>query len=126
VNCSSSGIEIGETSVGKYLVRPRTPPSQSWRTFLDNHLKSLWRSVERTSVPQSSRVGRIRPQMGFALRTISRCKAAWLRNTDKADASNADNTAMGESWRRVRNPHLISQIGICESHNYQRPAKTAE
>src|SRR3954453_20536228 len=35
------GIEIGETSVGKYLVRNRKPPSQRWRTFLDNHLKSM-------------------------------------------------------------------------------------
>jgi hypothetical protein len=35
------GSEIGETSVGKYLVRHRRPPSQTWRTFLDNHLKSL-------------------------------------------------------------------------------------
>jgi len=35
------GIEIGETSVSKYMVRRRRPPSQTWRTFLDNHLKTL-------------------------------------------------------------------------------------
>ena len=35
------GIDIGETSVGKYLVRHRKPPSQTWRTFLDNHLKTM-------------------------------------------------------------------------------------
>jgi transposase InsO family protein len=34
------GIEVGETSVGKYMVRHRRPPSQSWRTFLENHMKS--------------------------------------------------------------------------------------
>src|SRR5690349_2429492 len=34
-------MEIGETSVSKYLVRLRKPPSQTWRTFLDNHLNSL-------------------------------------------------------------------------------------
>jgi len=28
------GINIGETSVGKYMVRHRKPPSQGWRTFL--------------------------------------------------------------------------------------------
>ena len=27
------GINIGETSVSKYLVRTRKPPSQTWRTF---------------------------------------------------------------------------------------------
>jgi transposase InsO family protein len=35
------GIDIGETSVGKYMVRRRNPPSQTWRTFLANHVKSL-------------------------------------------------------------------------------------
>jgi hypothetical protein len=35
------GIDVGETSVGKYMVRPRKPPSQTWRTFLDNHLKTM-------------------------------------------------------------------------------------
>lgn len=44
------GINIGETSVSKYLVRHRKPPSQTWRTFLDNHLKSLV-SVDFFTVP---------------------------------------------------------------------------
>ena len=35
------GIDIGETSVAQYMVRPRKPPSQTWRTFLDNHLRQL-------------------------------------------------------------------------------------
>jgi len=35
------GIDIGETSVSKYMVRRRNPPSQTWRTFLANHLQSL-------------------------------------------------------------------------------------
>ena len=35
------GIDIGETSVSKYLVRSRKPPSQTWRTFLQNHLQNL-------------------------------------------------------------------------------------
>ena len=35
------GIDIGETSVALYMVRRRRPPSQTWRTFLDNHLRQL-------------------------------------------------------------------------------------
>ena len=35
------GIKIGETSVSKYMVRRRQPPSQTWRTFLDHHVKDL-------------------------------------------------------------------------------------
>ena len=34
------GIDVSETSVGKYIVRKRKPPSQTWRTFLENHAKT--------------------------------------------------------------------------------------
>ena len=44
------GVDIGETSVSKYLVRRRKPPSQTWRTFLQNHLQSLV-SVDFFTVP---------------------------------------------------------------------------
>jgi hypothetical protein len=44
------GIDIGETSVAKYLVRNRKPPSQTWRTFLDNHIRQLV-SVDFFTVP---------------------------------------------------------------------------
>jgi transposase InsO family protein len=44
------GIDIGETSVGKYMVRGRKPPSQTWRTFLENHVKALV-SVDFLTVP---------------------------------------------------------------------------
>jgi putative transposase len=35
------GIKISEASVAKYMVRSRKPPSQTWRTFLDNHVSQL-------------------------------------------------------------------------------------
>jgi transposase InsO family protein len=44
------GIGISETSVAKYMVRHRKPPSQTWRTFLDNHVRSLV-SVDFFTVP---------------------------------------------------------------------------
>ena len=31
------GIDVGQTSVAKYMARRRRPPSQGWRTFLLNH-----------------------------------------------------------------------------------------
>jgi transposase InsO family protein len=34
-------IGITEPTVAKYTVRHRRPPSQRWRTFLDNHVKSM-------------------------------------------------------------------------------------
>ena len=44
------GINVGETSVGKYMLRRRKPPSQTWRTFLDNHIKTMV-SVDFFTVP---------------------------------------------------------------------------
>jgi hypothetical protein len=44
------GIDVGETSVGKFMVRRRKPPSQTWRTFLENHVTSL-ASVDFVTVP---------------------------------------------------------------------------
>jgi putative transposase len=44
------GINIGETSVSKYLVRNRKPPSQAWRTFLENHVNTLV-SIDFFTVP---------------------------------------------------------------------------
>ena len=35
------GIEITEPTVAKYMVRHRKPPSQTWQTFLANHVKSM-------------------------------------------------------------------------------------
>jgi len=44
------GIDIGESSVSKYMVRCRKPPSQTWRTFLKNHTKQLV-SIDFFTVP---------------------------------------------------------------------------
>jgi hypothetical protein len=35
------GVDIGETSVSKYMARHPKPLSQTWRTFLENHLRDL-------------------------------------------------------------------------------------
>jgi len=35
------GIEVSQSTVAKYMARQRKPPSQIWRTFLNNHVKQL-------------------------------------------------------------------------------------
>jgi hypothetical protein len=35
------GIDIGQTSVAKYMARRRRPPSQGWKTFLRNHADGI-------------------------------------------------------------------------------------
>ena len=44
------GIDIGESSVSKYMARGCKPPSQTWRTFLENHVTQLV-SVDFFTVP---------------------------------------------------------------------------
>lgn len=35
------GIDIGEKAVAKYMLHPRRPSSQTWKTFLKNHMREL-------------------------------------------------------------------------------------
>ena len=35
------GIDVGQTSVAKYIVKRREPPSQGWKTFLRNHADGI-------------------------------------------------------------------------------------
>jgi len=35
------GIEVCQVTVAKYMARQRKPPSQTWRTFLNNHIQQL-------------------------------------------------------------------------------------
>jgi putative transposase len=44
------GIDIGETSVSKYMLRCPKPSSQTWRTFLENHVSQLV-SVDFFTIP---------------------------------------------------------------------------
>jgi hypothetical protein len=35
------GFEIAESTVSKYMIRHRGPPSQTWQTFLRNHAEAI-------------------------------------------------------------------------------------
>jgi putative transposase len=63
------GIAVGEKSVSKYMVRHRKPPSQTWRTFLDNPVKTIV-SVDFFTVPA------IRFQMPFLVLAHGRRRAS--------------------------------------------------
>ncbi len=47
------GIEISQASVSKYMMKYRKPPSQTWRTFLDNHVTDL-ASIDFFTVPTAT------------------------------------------------------------------------
>jgi putative transposase len=46
-------IQVSQATVSKYMIRPRKPPSQSWRTFLSNHLPDLV-SIDFFAVPTAT------------------------------------------------------------------------
>jgi len=35
------GIDVSQSTVAKYMVKRRCPPSQGWKTFLDNHAQDI-------------------------------------------------------------------------------------
>src|SRR3989449_4235271 len=35
------GVQVAQATVAKYMVRQGKPPSQTWRTFLENHVEQL-------------------------------------------------------------------------------------
>ena len=47
------GVEISQASVSKYMVRHQKPPSQTWHTFLKNHVKDIV-SVDFFTVPTAT------------------------------------------------------------------------
>jgi putative transposase len=44
------GIEVSPATVAKYMLKHRKPPSQTWRTFLENHVRQL-ASIDLFVVP---------------------------------------------------------------------------
>jgi hypothetical protein len=47
------GIDVGQTTVAKYMARGRRPPSQGWKTFLRNHADGI-ASIDLFMVPTIS------------------------------------------------------------------------
>src|SRR4029453_5623393 len=35
------GVDVSQATVAKYMARHRRPPSQTWRTFLANHVDQI-------------------------------------------------------------------------------------
>jgi hypothetical protein len=47
------GIDVGQTTVAKYMAKRRRPPSQGWKTFLRNHADGI-ASIDMFVVPTIS------------------------------------------------------------------------
>ena len=67
------GIDVGQTTVAKYMARRRRPPSQGWKTFLRNHADGI-ASMDLFVVPTIS----FRLLYGFLILRHSRRELVWL------------------------------------------------
>jgi hypothetical protein len=67
------GIDVGQTSVAKYMARRRRPPSQGWRTFLLNHADGI-ASIDLFVVPTIS----FRLLYGLLVLRHDRGRILWL------------------------------------------------
>ena len=47
------GINVAESTVSKYMIRTRRPPSQTWRSFLENHAKDI-AAIDFLTVPTAT------------------------------------------------------------------------
>ena len=67
------GIDVGQTTVAKYVARGRRPPSQGWKTFLDNHANGI-ASMDLVVVPTIS----FRLLYGLLILQHNRRQILWL------------------------------------------------
>jgi hypothetical protein len=67
------GIDVGQTTVAKYMARRRRPPSQGWKTFLRNHADGI-ASMDLFLVPTIS----FRLLYGLLILQHNRRKLLWL------------------------------------------------
>ena len=67
------GIDVGQTTVAKYMARRRQPPSQGWKTFLRNHADGI-ASMDLFLIPTIS----FRLLYGFLILRHSRRELLWL------------------------------------------------
>ena len=70
------GIEVGQTTVAKYMAKRRRPPSQGWKTFLYNHADGI-ASIDLFVVPTIS----FRLLYGLLILQHARRDLLWLAVT---------------------------------------------
>src|SRR3981189_2231064 len=95
------GIEIGQTSVAKYMARRPGPPSQGWTTFLHNHADGI-AAMDLFVVPTIS----FRLLYGLLVGGAGRRQIVWLGVTAHPTAewiANQITEAFG--WERA--PHYL-------------------
>ena len=116
------GIDVGQTSVAKYMAKPRRPSSQGWKTFLRNH---AYASMDLLVVPTVSfRLLYALPILRHGRRellylgVIAHPNAEWI----------ARQLTEAYGWREVRHylvrdptASMVKPSSVVCTHGYPRP-----
>src|SRR5216684_3496336 len=85
------GIDVGQTTVAKYMARGRRPPSQGWKTFLHNHADGI-ASMDLFVVPTLS----FRLLYGLLILHHDRRQILWLAVTATPSTVTSSSAAFGQ------------------------------
>jgi hypothetical protein len=100
------GIDVGQTSVAKYMVRRRGPPSQGWKTFVRNHADGI-AAMDLFVVPTIS----FRLLYGLLVMRHSRRRILWLGVTAHPTAEWLANQ-LTEACGWSQHPIISSEIAM--------------
>jgi transposase InsO family protein len=109
------GIDVGQTSVAKYMARRKGPPSQGWKTFLRNHADGI-AAMDLFVVPTIS----FRLLYGLLIMGHGRRQLLWLGVTSHPTAewlANQVTEACG--WEQTPD-HLIRDRDACYGEMFVR------
>jgi transposase InsO family protein len=102
------GIDVGQTSVAKYMARRKGPPSQGWKTFLHNHADGI-AAMDLFVVPTVS----FRLLYGLLIMGHSRRRILRLAVTAHPTAEwLANQLTQAFAWERTLD-HLIRDRDAC-------------
>lgn len=76
------GYEIAEATVAKYIVKPPAPPTQSWRTFVRNHLSEI-AAIDFFTIPTAT----FRTLYDFLVLSLDRRRIVHFNVTDAPTAA---------------------------------------
>ena len=113
------GIDVGQTSVAKYMARRRGPPSQGWKTFVLNHADGI-AAMDLFVVPTVS----FQLLYGLLIMGHSRRRILWLGVTAHPTAEwLANQLTQAFGWERPLN-YLIRDRDACYGNLFVRRVRS--
>jgi hypothetical protein len=122
------GFEVAQSTVSKYMIRPPRPPSQTWKTFLRNHVEAI-AAIDMCVVPTLT----FDPLFAFLVLGHGRRQLLWfeVKASDGRVAGSTDyrgvSLVVGTSISVARQrPCLRTSLYISgEGDGYPRPTHLA-